>query len=174
MNETTLYSITMDPPWGIIALMAGVVVTVIIAMVLKKGERTKKIVTMIILAVVMGLVGWFTLKPATLTVTTGGISSTAYGGFRVDFNELTRLQLVEPLTGSEYEPRMKINGIAVGSEKSGVFSLAGGGRAQLFLRQEDAALLAETSRGDVYLIAPEDIHPFLDAVRQASPLPVTR
>jgi hypothetical protein len=173
MNENTLYHISLDPPWTIIALMVGVVIVVAISMFLKKGDRNKKISGLVILVIALGIVSWFTLKPASLTVTSQGISTTAYGGFKVDFNALAELKLADPLEKSGYEPTIKLNGMAIGSEKSGLFSLARGGNAKVFMRQDDSALILITNAGDTFILAPEEMEPFLEAVEAASPLPIS-
>lgn len=149
-------------PW-LYALFAGIVVVTVVSAVLSTGSRTKKLASMIVAVVVIGIVAYFVLQPAHFSAGEDGVTWTGFGSTSFDWDRVDEARHIADLEGSPYRPVVRINGAGMGSYQAGLFRLANEQTARIFLTQSREAVLFTVS-GETYLVGPEPVDEFVDIV----------
>ncbi len=157
-------SFTLTPSVLGYVVLGVVVVAAVLAIVLKKMEAWKKIMTAGIVVVLCGAVTFFLLRPAHLVVDGQGISSDAYGKHSIAWTDVSRAVVVSDLASSPYAIGMRMGGISgLGDYKAGWFKLANGTKALVTTALRDRALVIVTGDG-TYVFGPGEFDAFVAQV----------
>ena len=153
------------PPNALLFVALGIVAVGVISVFLKKGEVGRKVLSVAIVVVVAGAVLLFLYRSTTLTIDRTGVRATGTGAINLSWDEVDRVVLERNLATSEYRPTVRSRGVAIGSYRTGRFSLSNGSPGQVLMERSDqAAILVADDR--TYLLAPEDTETLFEAIRE--------
>ncbi|MBN2736297.1 MAG: hypothetical protein JXR70_04905 [Spirochaetales bacterium] len=155
--------IVFQPSWLAIVLVIVVPCVAALSIWLKKGKRAVKIVSTIALAVIVGFVAFLFIRPTRIVVDQQGLYTDVYFEHRFQWGQVKEAGLIPDLGASEFEPAFRQNGMAIGFDRKGYFSLKNGQNAFVMTQTDDRALYFSVE-DKIYLFAPKDFDRFYDAV----------
>ena len=145
-------------------IVLGVVLLVVLsAMILKRGNTRRKITALVIVLVVLGGVALMFYRPTVVSVGERGLTVKRFLARTVLWTEVTEATRIGDLAASEYRPIRRVVGVSLGSYRVGTFRLKDGGRAQAVMEQTREALLIATPK-ERYLFALADNDELVEAV----------
>jgi len=148
----------------IFLIFLGVVLLVVLlAMILKRGNTRRKITALVIVLVVLGGVALMFYRPTVVSVGERGLTVKRFLARTVLWTEVTEATRIGDLSASEYRPTRRVVGVSLGSYRVGTFRLKDGGRAQAVMEQTREALLIATPK-ERYLFALADNDELVEAV----------
>ena len=154
---------TLAPPAAILLIAGGVAVLAVISTFLKKGEWPRKIVALVIVAVVITALLIVTYRPTTITVSETGIRLSGSGRTEFLWDDVNSAVFEPALVTSEYRPTVRTRGVAIGDYRRGRFLLSNGDPAQVHMERADSAVIVQTDEL-TYLFAPEDVERLAAAI----------
>jgi hypothetical protein len=135
----------------------------VVTVLLRKGERRRKITAVVIAVIVAGALLLVLYRPVTLTVGPEGVTTSGINSIDLSWNEISQAYLESNLPRSEYRPTVRTRGAAIGQYRTGRFLLSNGDSARVFMERSDAAVILVTA-DLTYLLAPEDVEGLAEAV----------
>jgi len=165
-----MVEIVFRPPNVIILVAIGVVVVGLISVFLKKGEVSRKIMSLVIVVAVAGGLLLALYRSTTLTVDEDGLRTSGLSGMDLSWEEVEHAYLETNLGFSEYRPTVRTRGTAIGDYRSGRFLLSNGDSARVLMERADQAVVLVTAEL-TYLFAPSEIDVLADAISRFRPLP---
>jgi hypothetical protein len=149
-------------------ILIGVAAVVVLSLFLKKGEWKKKLISLGITVVIIGVLIFVFQKPVSLAVDEQGISYSRNKTTEIPWQTVNRVFIVEDYMNSPYRARLKTNGTAVGDYRTGWFKLENGETAKLLMEQDKTGLVIVTGE-TVHIIGPDDFSTFVNGVREYLP-----
>ncbi|MFP4383686.1 MAG: PH domain-containing protein [Spirochaetia bacterium] len=159
---------SIQPPAVMLFILIGVAAVVVLSLFLKKGEWKKKLFSLGITVVVIGVLIFVFQKPVTMTVSDQGVTYSRNKTTEIPWNTVDRMFIVEDYMNSPYRARLKTNGTAVGEYRTGWFKLENGDTAKLLMEQDETGLVLVTG-GTVHILGPDDFKTFIDGLREYLP-----
>lgn len=157
--------IVFQPPNAILWVGIGVFVVGLASTVLKKGEWRRKIIALVIIAVVAGALVIVLYRPTTLTLDADGFRLSGVNGVEVSWDKVQNAYLEPNLRSSVYRPTLRTRGVALGDYRTGRFVLSNGDPARVMMERSDQAVVIVT--GELtYLFAPDDLDLLVAAVNE--------
>jgi uncharacterized membrane protein len=150
------------PTW-IYYIFLGIAIIAISSILLKKGSRTRKILSAIITIVVLAIASYFINKPTKISVSQTAITINKR---HISFDQIKEAAVMKSWQGSPYQPTLRIGGTAVGKLRTGHFKLKNGKKAYLALWLDDRLLRIITQDSSIYLVAPREFDGFLTEVQK--------
>jgi hypothetical protein len=144
--------IVFRPPVYVLIVFAAVFVVVLLAALLKKMDIWKKILTIVLGAAVCGALIFFFYRPRHFIVDAQGIQADTYGKVSIPWGCIEKAIVVNDLASSPYALRLRTNGVAIGSFRSGWFQTAGGQSAFVTTETAGPTLVIE-AEGKLYIFA---------------------
>jgi hypothetical protein len=151
------------PPRIFLVFIGAVLLVVLLSMVLKRGSAARKITALVIVLVVLGVVTFLFYRPTVVSVDEQGLAVKRFRIRSVAWPEVSEAIRIGDLSGSEYRPTVRIEGVSLGAYKVGTFRLQNGDRVQAVMEQDRDALLIATT-GEGYLFALNDNEGLVEAV----------
>ncbi len=142
-------------------MMAVIIGVIILSMLLKKGDRNKKIITVVIVLAVFIFIYILFGRPAKIVIDEQGINSTAYGKIEFNWSDVKSAEYISNYQNSPYKPSLKLNGTALKYFRVGKFRLVNGDNVKLVTQKSDDALIFYTSDG-IYLFAIDQLKEMID------------
>ena len=142
-------------------IMAVILGVVILTMLLKKGDRNKKIISLIILIAVFIFLFISFGRPSEIVVNENGVNSDVYGKIAFNWRDVEKAIYIEDYQDSPYKPTLKINGTAVKGFRAGKFRLESGESVKIVTQNSEDAALFYTS-GGTYLFAVDQLKALID------------
>jgi hypothetical protein len=137
----------------IFLIVLGVVLLIVLsAIILKRGDTKKKITAMVIVLAVLGGIAFLIYRPTVVSVGERGLTLRRFLPRTVLWSDVTEAKRIGDLPTSEYRPTRRVVGVSLGSYRVGTFRLKDGGRAQAVMEQTQEALLIVTPK-ERYLFA---------------------
>jgi hypothetical protein len=140
-----------------------ILLAVLVAMILKRGDTKRKITALVIVLVVLGGVALMFYRPTVVSVGERGITVKRFLARTVPWTDVIEAIRIADLSTSEYRPTRRVVGVSLGSYRVGTFRLEDGGRAQAVMEQTREALLIITQK-ERYLFAIKDNDSLVEAV----------
>ncbi len=149
---------TIEISSGNMLLIAfGIIFAVIVLMMLlRPGQRGKKIISIVILIVVFCVVYFMFGRPGEISISDTGVKSTVYGKIEFTWDEVRSAELVKDYQNTDWRPTIKINGSAFPGFRAGRFRLANGDMAKIVTQKSGDAVIFRTEN-DTYLFAVDDM-----------------
>ncbi len=155
----------VSPPNALLYLLAGIVGIGLLSLLVKRGERRKKLSAVAILVVISVVLGVWLYRPITITVDEQGISTSGRLAFEFAWEEVDSALFEPNLPTSEWRPTVRRLGAAIGSYRTGRFLLSNGESAQVVMEREDATVIVRANES-TYLLAPGDVEKLAEAIDQ--------
>lgn len=153
--------ITVNASSFIFIIFGAVFLVTILAMLLKKGDRHKKIISLAVLVVVFIALFISFGRPSEIVVNEKGIKSGVYGKIEFSWDEVETARYIDNYQNTKYKPSLKISGTAMKDFRAGKFRLANGKTVKLVTQSVDDAVLFSTAEGD-FLFAVDEIDTMIE------------
>ena len=155
----------LSPPVAVIYLAVGVVVVGVLSVLLKKGNRARKVIGVSIVAAVAAVIVVVFYRPVLITVGPDGVSVASLSPVTIPWSGVVNAYYEPNLQASPFRPTVRTGGIAIGSFRSGRFLLSNGEAARVFMERSDAAVILRTA-DLTWLFAPRDVEGLARAVAE--------
>ena len=137
-------------------IFGAVFAVTLLAMLLKKGDRQKKIISLVIFIVVFVFIFIFFGRPSEIVINETGIESNVYGRIVFSWSDVDSAEYIKNYQETEYKPSLKLNGTAMKGFRAGKFKLTGGDTVKLVTQTSEDAVIFRTSEGS-YLFAVDEL-----------------
>ena len=155
--------IAFEPPVVMLLVIVGILVVAVIAVLLKRMQPWKRILTIGLAVVVCGALTFFLYRTSHLIVDDQGIRTDTYGSQSIAWTEVRAVTVVADLKSSPYALTMRTNGAAVGDYHAGWFRMANGQTAFVTTELPDRAIVIEGD-GRTFVFGPKEFDAFVAAV----------
>ena len=145
-----------------IYIILGIILLVIIlSMLLKKGDKNKKILGFIIIIVVFVFVIITFGRPKDIVINEQGITSNVYGKIAFNWSDVKSAEYIENYQDSPYKPVMKLSGTAFPGFRAGKFRLSSGENVKL-VTQESTDAVIFNMKDETFLFAVDRLDELID------------
>lgn len=155
----------VSPPNTLLYIIVGILVVGVTSVLLKRGDRRKKITGLVILVVVSGALLLFLYRPIRIEVDADGVAISGRINEELAWSRVESALFEPNLPASEWRPTVRQVGAAIGSYRTGRFLLSNGESAQLAMERADATVVLRTAE-TTYLLAPPDVEALAQAIDQ--------
>lgn len=154
---------TLPTPNWIYYIFLAIAIVAISSILLKKGSRTRKIISAIFTLVVLAIAAYFINKPTKISVSQTEITINKR---HIAYDQIIEAALMKSWQGSPYQPTLRVGGTAVGKLRTGHYKLKNGKRAYLAVWLEDRLLRIVAQDSSIYLVAPKEFDGFMIEVQK--------
>jgi hypothetical protein len=156
-------TVVFKAPLLLLVIIIAAFVVAVLATLLKKSAPWRKILSLGLAIVICGGLLIWQYHDTHLVVDGLGIHADTYGKVNISWSDVEKTAVIQDLASSPYEPKLKTNGIGMGSYRAGWFKLANGSSAFVTLEIPNEALLIEAGTTS-YLFGPKEFDAFVNAV----------
>lgn len=160
---------SFSPPEAILFIGLGALLLLILSALRGRGNRQTRLVRLLIGTLAIGGILFFAYRPIYVTVNSEGIRSNRGTGIALTWSKISGIVYLADLTGSSYRLTAKLEGVALGSYRVGLFRTSGGQSVRVIAQRSDRALLIE-SDGKLYELAPSRIERMVAEVARYRPV----
>ena len=148
-------SITINPGNSFLIFFGIIIAIVVVLMILKPGQGSRKILSLIILIAAFAAVYFLFGRPSDIIIDDSGVHLNAYGRINFSWSEVTEAEIIEDYMNTEWRPKVKISGSGMIGFKAGRYRLSGGNTAKILTQKSDKAVIFITD-DEIYLLAVDE------------------
>jgi hypothetical protein len=160
-----MMDIAFKPPVMLLVVFLAIITVAVLAVLLKKMPRWRKIAGLAISVAVCVTLLLVLYRTKHLVADDQGIHTDTYGRQSIAWTAVTSARLVPDLASSPWALQARVGGTAIGEFRSGWFRLANGTTAFVTVEASGRAVVIEGD-GKTFIFAPRELDAFAAAIEK--------